>query len=242
MRRRRTRATGCPNRVATSRRAQRSRAARPRASRRRYRQSRAPALAKRAVTIRAAGEEHGDRIISQPAQRERQHARRRAIEPLLIIDRDQQRRSGRHPSQNAQRPPARAPADLPQAARPPDTAPLTPRSVGGLAALQARHPTGSRTSRPTPRTPDPDLAPRVPSRSPPHRHHERAPASGATASTCRSRPLPRAQVRPASRQVQRATARAAFAPLPVRAPPSAPVPAAMVPATITQTLASTSEL
>ena len=51
----------------------------------------------------------------------------------------------------------------------------------GSAALQARQPTGSRTSHPTPRTPDPDLAPgcRLDHL---HASSQRAPASGATAS------------------------------------------------------------
>jgi hypothetical protein len=39
---------------------------------------------------RATRQQHGHRLIAQPTQREREHPRRRAIKPLLIVNRHQQ--------------------------------------------------------------------------------------------------------------------------------------------------------
>src|SRR5690349_20091418 len=51
---------------------------------------------------RATRDHDGDWLLAQPAQRKREHTRRRRNEPLLIVDRDQDRSGLRKLTQHAE--------------------------------------------------------------------------------------------------------------------------------------------
>ena len=150
----------------------------------------------------ARGEDQPDRFGQQPPRRERQHLRRRPVQPLRVIDHAQQRpllRRLRQQGQHRQRRPGTGPA------RPLPAAPNATPSAVALGTWQAIQPVQQRRAQQM-QAGEGQLHLRFHSRRPGHPHVRSRPRPRTPAApTC---PLPPRHAPPARRRVPRAAHRA----------------------------------